>query len=198
MACRLSSAAEEFADRLGDDSVRQDDRHVEHGEGVAVPLGKADAVEHVSFTPSEPTIHRLNRRSLQCQLPTSGEPPLTAPVEPSQSSGLGNGSCLISDIRSTIRFWAHLGSCGLSRVLRGEGKRRNDKIDIGGWLHGWGSNATARRSATNQIDHDLFRSLTAENPKDRSVVLGIEHFSTAPRRLAKPTADADGVCQGAV
>src|ERR1700732_729285 len=75
MACRLSSAAEEFADRLGDDSVRQDDRHVEHGEGVAVPLGKADAVEHVSFTPSEPTIHRLNRRSLQCQsgyLPASG------------------------------------------------------------------------------------------------------------------------------
>jgi hypothetical protein len=112
--------------------------------------------------------------------------------------GLGNGSCLISDIRSTIRFWAHLGSCGLSRVLRGEGKRRNDKIDIGGWLHGWGSNATARRSATNQIDHDLFRSLTAENPKDRSVVLGIEHFSTAPRRLAKLTADADGVCQGAI
>ena len=87
---------------------------------------------------------------------------------------------------------------GPSRVLRGEDKRRNDKIDIGGWLHSWGSNETARRSATNQIDHDLFRSPTAENPKDRSVVLGIEHFSTAPRRLAKPAADADGVCQGAV
>jgi hypothetical protein len=68
------------------------------------------------------------------------------------------------------------------------------EVDISGWLHGWGSNATARRSATNQIDHDLFRSLTAENPKDRSVVLGIEHFSTAARRLA----DADAVCQGAV
>jgi hypothetical protein len=94
-----------------------------------------------------------------------------------------------------------LGASRLTRPFagtRGEGKHRNDKIDIGGWLHGWGSNATARRSATNQIDHDLFRTLTAENPKDRSVVLGIEHFSTAPRRLAKPTADADGVCQGAV
>jgi hypothetical protein len=44
-ASNLSSAAEEFADRLGDDGVRQDDRHIEHGEGVAVPLGKADAVE---------------------------------------------------------------------------------------------------------------------------------------------------------
>jgi hypothetical protein len=31
-----------------------------------------------------------------------------APVEPSQSSGLGNGSCLISDIRSTIHFSTHL------------------------------------------------------------------------------------------
>ena len=128
------------------------------------------SVPRASLSPASKNLHNL---------PTS-EPPLTAPVEPSQSSGLGNGSCLISDIRSTIRFWAHLGSCGLSRVLRGEGKRRNDKIDIDGWLHGWGSNATARRSATNQIDHDLFRSLTAENPKDRSVVLGIEHFSTAP------------------
>jgi hypothetical protein len=45
MARPLSSAAEEFADRLGDDGVRQNDRHVEHGEGVAVPLGKADSVE---------------------------------------------------------------------------------------------------------------------------------------------------------
>ena len=41
----LSSAAKEFADRLGDDGVRQDDRHVERGEGIAVSLGKADAVE---------------------------------------------------------------------------------------------------------------------------------------------------------
>jgi hypothetical protein len=45
MTRSLSSAAEEFADGLGDDGVRQDDRHVEHGETVAVPLGKADAVE---------------------------------------------------------------------------------------------------------------------------------------------------------
>jgi hypothetical protein len=37
----LSSAAEEFADRLGDDGVRQEDRHVEHGEGVPVPIAKA-------------------------------------------------------------------------------------------------------------------------------------------------------------
>src|SRR5271167_2094753 len=45
MARPLSSSAEEFADRLGDDGVRQDDRHVERGEGVAVPLSEADAVE---------------------------------------------------------------------------------------------------------------------------------------------------------
>jgi len=76
-----------------------------------------------------------------------------------------------------------LGASRLMRPFAGTtrpGQAPNDKIDIGGWLHGWGSNATARRSATNQIDHDLFRTLTAENPKDRSVVLGIEHFSTAP------------------
>jgi class 3 adenylate cyclase len=40
MARPLSSAAEEFADRLGDDGARQDDRHVERGEGVAVALGR--------------------------------------------------------------------------------------------------------------------------------------------------------------
>ena len=56
----------------------------------------------------------------------------------------------------------------------------NDKIDIGGWLLGWGSKATARRSATNEINDDLFRSLTAENPKDRSVVLGTENFLDRP------------------
>src|SRR5438270_1583800 len=41
----LSLASEKVADGLGDDGVRQDDRDVEHGETVAVPLGKADAVE---------------------------------------------------------------------------------------------------------------------------------------------------------
>ena len=39
----LPSAAEKFTDRLGDDGVRQDNRYVEHGERVAVPLGKPDA-----------------------------------------------------------------------------------------------------------------------------------------------------------
>jgi hypothetical protein len=55
------------------------------------------------------------------------------------SSGLDDGSCPISDIRSTIHFRAHLGSRGLPRVLCAEGKHRNDTIDIAGWLHGWGS-----------------------------------------------------------
>jgi hypothetical protein len=36
--------------------------------------------------------------SLKCQLPTSGEPPLTTLVEHSQSSSLGGGSCSLAGL----------------------------------------------------------------------------------------------------
>jgi hypothetical protein len=46
--------------------------NVSHGSGAAV----LHLSEHVSFTPSEPTIHRLIRRSLQCHFRTlAGDAP---------------------------------------------------------------------------------------------------------------------------
>jgi hypothetical protein len=41
------------------------------------------------------------RNSAMCQLPTSGKPPLTTTVEPSQSWSLSDGSCPISAVGNT-------------------------------------------------------------------------------------------------
>jgi len=46
----------------------------------------------VRFTPVSRPIRQLDRSSLQCQLPTSREPPLTSTVEPLKSPSLGDGS----------------------------------------------------------------------------------------------------------
>src|SRR5215831_177837 len=45
----------------------------------------------VRFAPVSRPLSKPIQLSLQCQLPTCGEPPLTTPIEPSQSSSLGDG-----------------------------------------------------------------------------------------------------------
>ena len=42
---RPALAAQQFAERLGDNRVRQDDRHAKREERLAMPLGEADAIE---------------------------------------------------------------------------------------------------------------------------------------------------------
>jgi len=77
---------------------------------------------------SEQTLCRRDCGPLQCQLPTSGEPPLTTAVEPSRSSSLSDGSC------------PHCGHCqepvagsqwGRHRGRQGKARQSRHRRDLG-------------------------------------------------------------------
>jgi hypothetical protein len=75
-----------------------------------------------------PTDAEVWRAAVQCQLPTSGEPPLTSAVEPSRSSNPSDGSC------------PHCGHCqepvagsqwGRHRGRQGKARQSRHRRDLG-------------------------------------------------------------------
>src|SRR5215467_7736494 len=59
----------------------------------------------------------------------------------------------------------------LSRVLCAEDERRNDTIDIGGWLRGLGLERYEQAFRENEIDEEVLPSLTADDLKNLGVAL---------------------------
>jgi hypothetical protein len=59
----------------------------------------------VRSTPASRQSPPSNQSSLQCQLPISGQPPLTTAVEPSLSSSLGDGCCPEGDLCPGSRIY---------------------------------------------------------------------------------------------
>ena len=60
---------------------------------IWVKGGGRRQVDDTAGLPSAPEMLCAPRQYAWCQLPTSGEPPLTTAVEPSRSSSLSDGSC---------------------------------------------------------------------------------------------------------
>ena len=71
-----------------------------------------------------------------------------------------------------------------SRVLCAEDERRNDTIDIGGWLRGLGLERYEWAFRENEIDEEVLPGLTADDLKDLGVGVAcsmrLPHL--APRR----------------
>src|SRR5215467_14543388 len=59
----------------------------------------------------------------------------------------------------------------LPRVLCAEDERRNDMMDIGGWLRGLGLERYDQAFRDNEIDEEVLPGLTADDLKDLGVAL---------------------------
>src|SRR5215469_15862921 len=134
--------------------------------------------------------------------------PLTEPAADARARGWG--LLLLPHLRHSLEAQfpdeSQAPARSRSRVLCAEDERRNDTMDIGGWLRGLGLDRYEQAFRENEIDEEVLPGLTADDLKDLGVALvghrrrlldAIAALGAAPPPAVAPAREERGVAVAA-